>query len=180
MVLDMRDWMKLQKVWCIQQNTHKSDLKLQWTVKLMYIQCSDGDDGEGEVDEEEEVKGSHERSMEGQEDEEEEEEQRGMRRHHEDNFTRKLERWLIRLNINNFPTHVVVLMLTGNPNKSSPLGWNAILKLNPCWAESWLLIGSGGESRAFRHFSPHYYCTCLEQPIGAAAARSDLQKLKYL
>ena len=62
----------------------------------MYIQCSDGDDGEGEVDEEEErvgeVRGSHERSMEGQEDEEEEEEQRGMRRHHEDNFTRKLER----------------------------------------------------------------------------------------
>ena len=39
----------------------------------MYIQCSDGDDAEGEVDEEEEegtvivgVRGSHDRSMEGQ------------------------------------------------------------------------------------------------------------------
>ena len=41
-------------------------------VKLMYIQCSDGDDGEGEVEEEEEgvgggLRGSNERSMEGQE-----------------------------------------------------------------------------------------------------------------
>ena len=68
----------------------------------MYIQCSDGDDAEGEVDEEEEeedtvivgVRGSHDRSMEGQEggEEEEEEEQMAMRRRHEDTFTRKLER----------------------------------------------------------------------------------------
>ena len=66
----------------------------------MYIQCSDGDDGEGEVEEEEEegvgggVRGSNERSMEEQDGEGEEEEQRVMRRHHEDTFTRKLERWL--------------------------------------------------------------------------------------
>ena len=68
----------------------------------MYIQCSDGDDAEGEVDEEEEeegtvivgVRGSHDRSMEGQEggEEEEEGEQMGMMRRHEDTFTRKLER----------------------------------------------------------------------------------------
>ena len=67
----------------------------------MYIQCSDGDDAEGEVDEEEEegtvivgVRGSHDRSMEGQEggEEEEEEEEMVMRRRHEDTFTRKLER----------------------------------------------------------------------------------------
>ena len=67
----------------------------------MYIQCSDGDDAEGEVDEEEEegtvileVRGSHDKSMEGQEggEEEEEEEQMVMRRRHEDTFTRKLER----------------------------------------------------------------------------------------
>ena len=64
----------------------------------MYIQCSDGDDAEGEVDEEEEegtvivgVRGSHDRSMEGQEGGEEEEEM-VMRRRHEDTFTRKLER----------------------------------------------------------------------------------------
>ena len=37
------------------------------------------------------LRGSNERSMEGQE-EGEEEEQRVMRRHHEDTFTRKLER----------------------------------------------------------------------------------------
>ena len=42
----------------------------------MYIQCSDGDDAEGEVDEEEEEEG----------------EQMGMMRRHEDTFTRKLER----------------------------------------------------------------------------------------
>ena len=66
----------------------------------MYIQCSDGDDAEGEVDEEEEegtvivgVRGSHDRSMEGQEGGEEEgEEEMAMRRRHEDTFTRKLER----------------------------------------------------------------------------------------
>ena len=61
----------------------------------MYIQCSDGDDGEGEVEEEEEGLrvGSDERSMEGQGEEGEEEEGRlMMRRHHEDTFTRKLER----------------------------------------------------------------------------------------
>ena len=62
----------------------------------MYIQCSDGDDGEGEVEEEEEGLrvGSDERSMEGQGEEGEEEEERLMmrRHHHEDTFTRKLER----------------------------------------------------------------------------------------
>ena len=61
-------------------------------MKLMYIQCSDGDEGEGEVEEEEGLRGSNERSMEGQEEGEEDEEERVMRRHHEDTFTRKLER----------------------------------------------------------------------------------------